>query len=553
MPQPRFAPLLIICFSLLVILPAYGQPPEPDTGDCFLDASIAEPLTLMPPLVKDAPSQKVVRLIYSGLVKYDADLRLVPDLAECWDISTDNCTITFYLRKGVKWHDGKGKEFTARDVEFTLKVMQDYKTPTANRSKFQCVGSEVLDNHIIRITYPKPFAPALDSWTMAILPKHKLEGQNLSQSPLAKKPIGTGPYKFKEWIPGERIVLTYNPDYYLVEQGRRGFLDRYEFLIKAKATMFSDLKAEKIDRMVLTPHQYLHQTGYPRFASMYDKYCYLPFSYSCLAYNLGNELFKNEEGKPNVRQALTLAIDKQKIIDGVLLGFGKVAYGPYKPGTWYYHKELPDKFKFDYNRQKARKKLEDAGWKPNSQGILEKNNRLFQFTILTNYENKIHLRIAEIIKRQLREVGIEVRIETMEWAAFKTAFEQGAFDAILMKWKTAPDPDDHYDIWHSGGSHNHIDYGNPEVDRELEKGRHTLNQEQRRKAYLRVQERLAEDQPYTFLFIPYDLSAIHQRFQGVKLAPAGLDYNFEQWYVPKDKQLLRKRRLEEKPRGGSEG
>jgi peptide/nickel transport system substrate-binding protein len=532
MPNSRFISLIIICFSLLVLLPACGKD-EPATGDCFREASIAEPLTLMPPLVKDAPSRRIVRLIYSGLVKYDGDLRLVPDLAECWDISPDQCAITFYLRKEVKWHDGK-KDFTAYDVKFTLEKIKDPKTSSPYKSLFEEAESEVLDQHIIRITYPKPFAPALDSWTMAILPRHKLEGQDLSQSPMRKEPIGTGPYMFdkKKSIPGKKIVLTANPDYF----SGRVFLDSYEYLVKPEATLFSDLKAEKIDRLVLTPPQYLYKTGYHRFARRYKKYHYLPFAFEFLAYNQKNPLFEDKV----VRQALTQAIDKQKIIDRLFLGLGQVAYGPYKPGAWYYNDTLTKERRFDYSPSESRKKLEEAGWKPNAQGMLEKNNQPFEFTIITNSGNMIRLRTAEIIKRQLRKVGIEVRIQPLHWNELnKEVFENQNFDALLLAWDTGIDPDQ-YDFWHSSktkpGEFNFIHYKNSKVDNALEKGRHTLNQEERKLAYFRLQELLAEDQPYTFLFIPYELTAIHQRFRGVKLAPAGLDYNFEQWYVPKGEQ-----------------
>jgi peptide/nickel transport system substrate-binding protein len=219
------------------------------------------------------------------------------------------------------------------------------------------------------------------------------------------------------------------------------------------------------------------------------------------------------------------------------MGLGQVCHGPYKPGAWFYNPDLP---KFSYNPAKARELLAAAGWTPGAQGVLAKNGKPFEFTILTNQGNDIRVRTAEIIQSRLREIGVNVNIRTVEWAAFiKEFIDKGRFEAVLLGWNTGLDPDQ-YDIWHSSkikpGELNFIRYKNPEADRALEEGRHTFDQEKRRRAYFRFQEILAEDQPYTFLFVPDALPAIHKRFRGVKPAAAGIGYNFTKWYVPKAEQ-----------------
>jgi peptide/nickel transport system substrate-binding protein len=508
----------------------YGGPDTgPAYGDMFIDASIGDASTLLPPLANDAASFGIISLVYNGLVKYDGNLNLVGDLAESWQVSPDGLTITFKLRRGVKWHDGA--PFSARDVLFTYQTMIDPKTPTAYSGDYlQVKKAEVLDDHTFRVTYGQPFAPALGSWGLAIIPRHLLAGQDITRSPLGRHPVGTGPFKFQEWRAGQKIALAYNPDYF----DGRPYLNGYIYLVKADlATLFLELKSGNIDRSNLTPLQYKRQTNYPRFNRMFNKYRYIPFSYIYLGYNIQDPRFADRR----VRQALTCAINKKEIIEGVLLGLGEEATGPYKPGTWYYNPHVP---KFPYDPDRAKALLAEAGWRPDAEGILEKDGKPFEFTILTNQGNDLRVMTAEIIQRRLREVGIRVKIRTVEWAAFLKEFiDKGRYEAVILGWNTGLDPDQ-YDIWHSSktkpGELNFIHYQNPEVDAMLEAGRHTFDREKRRQAYFRFQEILAEDQPYTFLFVPDALPAIHKRFRGIKPAPAGIDYNFPKWYVPKDEQ-----------------
>ncbi|MBA4397597.1 MAG: peptide-binding protein, partial [Syntrophus sp. (in: bacteria)] len=179
---------------------------EPAYGDIMVEGSIGDASNLIPLLASDSASHEIAGKVYNGLVKYDKNINVVGDLAESWDISKDGLAITFHLRKGVRWHDGR--PFTAEDVLFTYQVTIDPKTPTAYAGDFLKVKkAEVLDPHTFRVTYDKPFAPALMSWGSSILPKHLLAGKDITRSPLARRPVGTGPYKFKEWVTGQKIVL----------------------------------------------------------------------------------------------------------------------------------------------------------------------------------------------------------------------------------------------------------------------------------------------------------------------------------------------------------
>lgn len=531
-------PLLLLPALLLacdgnkksITIPHSG-PGKPAYGDALIVGSIGEPSTLIPLLASDSASHEIASLVYNGLVKYDKNLRLVGDLAESWVVSKDGLTITFHLRKGVKWHDGQ--ELTSNDVLYTYRVTIDPKTPTAYSEDFKQVKSLVIpDRFTVRVTYEKPFAPALASWAFWILPAHLLEGKDITKSSLARNPIGTGPYTFKEWVPGQRVVLESFKDYF---EGRP-YIDRYIYrIIPDNSTMYMELKAGGIDTMVISPVQYQRQTDTPEFKERFNKYRYPASAYIYLGYNLRNPLFSDRR----VRQALTSAINKDEIVHGVLLGMGQVAHGPYKPGTWPYNPYIKD---FDYNPERARELLAEAGWREkNSDGILVKDGKPFQFTLMTNQGNDQRIRAAVIIQRRLKQVGIDMKLRVIEWASFITNFiDKRNFEAVILGWTIGQDPD-LYDIFYSKKTGvkelNFIGFNNSEVDELLEEGRRTFDMKKRRRCYYRIQEILAVEQPYTFLFVPDALPVVSARFRGIEPAPAGIDYNFIKWYVPKEEQM----------------
>jgi len=502
----------------------------PAYGDILVEGSIGDASNLIPLLATDNASHSISGLIFNGLVKYDRDLNIVGDLAESWDISKDGLVITFRLRKGVRWHDGQ--PFTAEDVLFTYRLTIDPKTPTAYAGDFLKVKkAEVLDSHTFRVTYDKPFAPALMSWGSSVMPKHLMEGTDVTKSPLARHPIGTGPYRFKEWKTGQKIALVYNPDYF---EGRPFIDGRVMRIIPDMATMFLELRARGIDQMGLTPLQYTRQTENRYFRSHFRKYRYLSFSYTYLGFNLQNPMFADRR----VRQALAYAVNKEELIDGILLGLGREATGPFKPGTWQYNADVK---RYPYDPNKARELLAEAGWRDtDGDGILDRKGQRFEFELLVNQGNEVRAKTAEIVQRRLAETGISVKIRIIEWAAFiKEFINKRRFDAVILGWTIPMDPD-LYDVWHSsktGPSElNFVTYKSEEVDALLEKGRGTFDRAERKRCYDRIQEILAEDQPYIFLYVPDALPIFNARVRGIDPAPIGIGHNVIRWYVPLEEQ-----------------
>lgn len=524
-----FLHVLVLFFSLL--FSSFSTVAQPDYGDAIVVGSIGDATTLIPMLASDASSHQVASLIYNGLVKYDKDLNLVGDLAESWIISPDRLTITFKLRKGVKWADGK--PFTSDDILFGFETITAPDTPTAYASDFlEVENAEAPDPYTFKIKYKEPFAPALSSWgNLIVLPKHLLKEKNIAESDFARNPVGLGPYILSEWKTQERIELKANSNYF---EGRP-YLERYIMrIIPDPATMFLELKSGGLDWMNLSPIQYDRQTNSIFFEVNFNKYQYLSFSYTYLGYNLKYPFFTDKR----VRQAITYAIDKEEVIRGVLMGYGVKATGPYKPDTWFYN---PNVKHYSYNPKISMKLLAEAGWVDrDNDGWLDKEGRPFSFTVITNQGNPMRERTAQIIQYRLKQVGIEMKIRTLEWTAFINDFiDKRRFEAVILGWTLGQDPDI-YDIWHSSKKDkkelNFISYQNPELDRLLIEGRRTFERQKRRKIYWHIQEILAEDQPYTFLYVPMALPVIHKRFKGIEPAPAGITHNFIRWWVPKYEQ-----------------
>jgi peptide/nickel transport system substrate-binding protein len=504
---------------------------KPAYGDTYVEALQGNISGLIPNVLTDGPSFEVAALLYNGLVKYDKDLILRPELAESWQYSRDCLDLTFKLRRDVRWHDGQ--PFTADDVVFTYETMISPRTPTAYGGDFKSVDSvKAIDPYTVHVRYKNPNAKALQSWGIWMLPKHLLEEAaregKLREAPQNRtNPVGTGPYLFKEWKSGEKVVLVANPNYF---EGRP-YISRVVYrIIPSSATTFLELKAKGVDGAKLTALQFKRQTEYPAFRKSYTKYQYAANVYVYLGLNLRDPRFADRR----VRQAFAHAINKKEIIEGVRLGLAREATGPYKPGTWQYNQNV---HQYPFDTAKARALLASAGWTAtDSDGFLVKNGQRFKFDLLLAQGSDEGRKVSEIIQSSFKDLGVQVEIRVIEWAALlKDFIKKRNFEAVILAWGITPDPDQ-YDIWHSSKTSpdelNRIGYANAEVDDLLEKGRGTCVEAERKKYYDRLQEVLAEDQPIVFLYFRDGLPVVSSRVRGIVPAPIGINYNFNEWFVP---------------------
>ncbi|MAF30707.1 MAG: peptide-binding protein [Magnetococcales bacterium] len=529
-------------FSALLFLSACSSSDEAQTekdvetsyqkarGGVYLTAAIGEASNLIPWTSSDSASHAVSGHIYNGLLKYDKDLNLTGDLAESWNVSDDGLTMTFHLKKGVKWSDGS--ELTAHDVMATFKTITDPETLSPYSGDYKMVQSgKVVDDYTFEASYNKPFAPALSSWTLKILPQKRLEAENINDSSLKSDPLGTGPYTLTNWKRGEFVHLTARSDYFEHEPYISQLLTRQ---IPDMDTQFLELKAGNLDSMGLKPLQFTRLTDTARFKKTFNKYKYLSNGYTYMGFNLNNNLFSDKQ----VRQALSYAVNRQEIVDGVLYGQGLPLACPFKPGTWAYNNTIAP---YPYDIQKSKQLLKNAGWvDSDGNGILDKDGQEFEFTVVTNQGNDLRKMTAELMQQAFKEVGVKMNINVQEWSTFiENTINKRQFDAFILGWSLSPEPDP-YDIFHSSKTgekeFNIVGFNNEEADKMMDKARGTFDQVERKKYLDRFQEILHDEQPYLFLYAPYSLIAVHKRIQNIEEAPAGISHNFIDWYIPQELQ-----------------
>ncbi len=500
-----------------------------ESGGTMVDALSGEPSGLIAMLAGESSASAIAGNIFNSLLKYDKNLELTGELAQSWQVSADKKTITFHLKPNLKWADGQA--LTSEDVLFTWKVMTDDKTRTPYGADYKLVkNANAPDPQTFVVSYAHPYAPALDSWaSLHVLPKHILQGQDINNSDFSRHPVGSHYYQLASWKNGESISLVRNPN---ATQGAPKIDRLMSRIIPDKAAQFLELMADNIDSMALNSVQYARIfPARPELNQQFNLYKELGNSYTYLGFNLKRKPFDDVR----VRKAFNYAIDKQEIIDGVLLGLGEPVSSPYKPGTRWSNPKLSP---YPYDPEKAKSLLAEAGYSDHDgDGIVDKNGQPLSFEILTN-QNKEREMTAVLIQRRLKEIGVDVSIRVVEWATFISRFiKTGDFNAVVLGWGLGQEPDQ-FNIWHSSqqepGQFNFIGYKNPQVDHLLESGRLELDPDKRMKIYHQFAEILYQDSPIVYLFAGYGLPAIHKRVKGIDnpAPPAGIGHNSYEWYIP---------------------
>jgi peptide/nickel transport system substrate-binding protein len=351
---------------------------------------------------------------------------------------------------------------------------------------------------------------------MSIIPKHLYQGKDINTASCNRKPVGTGPFKFKEWQTGDHVTLVRNDNFYFGKPKLEAII--YKLIPDENAALLA-FEAGEVDAAGIPAKDYKRILTLPKI----NVYEYDTLLYTYLGLNLTRPYFKDKR----VRQALAYVVDRKQLIGLILKGHGSPAYAPSAPVSWAYSSDVP---KYPFNLEKAKQLLKEAGY-PNG----------FEFTCLVNQGNKEREKAAVVLQQQFAKVGVKMNVRVMEWSALlkiiNAPSDPKQFDAVIIGWSLGLDPDS-YSIWHSSQypkGFNFIKYRSGEVDRLLEQGRTTIDRGERKKIYGRIWKLIAEDQPYVFLWYPRVIGAISDRVGGLQLppGPAGPMIYIEKVFVKK--------------------
>ena len=418
-------------------------------------------------------------LIFNGLTAHDGDNQVVPGLAESWDFDEETCTYTFHLAENVKWHDGE--PFTAEDVKFTIEAIMDPENGSENAPNYEDVQEiTVVDDHTVSFKLDAPNVAFLDYMTMAVLPKHLLEGEDMQTSDFFRHPVGTGPYKLESWEEGQAITLVKNEDYFKGEPN----IDTVVFKIvsddNAKALQ---LKSGELDLALLTPKDAATFTE----DEAYTCYDMKTSDYRGILFNFWNEYWQENR---DLIPAVCYAMDRESIINAVLLGQGMPAYGPLQRNI--YNNE--DVEHYDYDPEKAKAVLEEAGCEMGDDGYYYRNGEKVGFVISVGAGDQVRIDIAQIAAQQLQQIGMDVTVE------IPAQVDWGGQMAYLIGWGSPFDADDHtYKVFGTDKGANYSGYSNELVDQYLTEARQSDDPEVRKEAYDKFQVELAKDPAFAFI------------------------------------------------------
>ncbi len=489
--------------------PAAQPTPNPKRGGTF-KIPVTANITPWPP-IGQIQNLMVNKSLFNGLVRYSpADWTPQPDLAERWEVSKDGRTWTFHLRQGVSWHDGK--PFTAEDVKFSLELYADPKVNSILQGNLEPVaGIEVVDSATVRVVTKQPYSSFVEllCYLTFMLPKHLLAGQEFSRTKFPetfiRRPVGTGPFKFGEHITGDHFTVVANDQYY---EGRP-YLDSVIYkVVRDLNSTIVQVKTGELDIAFPTVAQLPALEGAPNLYLIERGLMDFRF----LGFNHNDPRLGKWFRERTVRQALAHAINARGIIQQVTKGKADRSNGPLPPAlkSWYIH----DAPVFEYDPERAKKMLNEFGFKAGPDGVLARDGGKFSFAFFTDQGQPEREQTSLIVQQNLKDVGIDAQFQALEFNNFMTRERvTHEFSAVCFYYVTPATPDQH-SYWQTGGSTNEWGYSNPEVDRLFRDGLSTFDVEKRRAIYKRLYAILAEDQPVNFIYHPREIQALNKRVRG---------------------------------------
>ncbi|MBV8367277.1 MAG: peptide ABC transporter substrate-binding protein [Candidatus Eremiobacteraeota bacterium] len=501
-------------------------------------ADIEEPISMNPLLRLTAVGTDMDMFIFSFLFNLDDKMRLVPELATVvpsyanGGISKDGLTLTYHLRRGVKWQDGA--PFTSRDVVFTTHAILSPDNNLVARNGWDRIASvDAPDGYTVRFHLKKIYAPALttyfcESGLYPVLPAHLLEKYaNLNQVPFNANPVGTGPFKFVRWVHGDHVELVANALYWRGPPKLKRIIYK---IIPSETTIMTQLQTHEIDAWFRAPSDLYPQLQ--KLSSAGFRVQLAPsLVYSHIDLNQKDPTFKD----PSVRRAIALAIDRQRIIHDVTHDVYVVAYADQPTFAWAYE---PNIVHYDYDPAAASRLLDQAGWKVAPDGMREKNGQKLAFNLSAATGAKTPEAVEQIVQSDLRKIGVDVSIKNYPTALFFDSYQRGGiveagkYDAALYSWVTGADPGfdealyTSYNIPPAG--ENSLWWSDPVIDRAETGALTTYDESARKKYYSVIQKEIASQAVTIVLYFQRQIFVTADGFENFVPAPATTS-NWNTW------------------------
>ena len=544
MPKPVLALVLACCLALTLsactrVSTEVGK--HGATGGTIPGtlryADIEEPISLNPLLRLDAVGTDLDMFVFGFFFNLDDKMRWVPELAtevptyENGGISKDGLTLTYHLRRGVKWHDGV--PFTARDVIFSVHAIQNPANNMQSRSGWEHVKSvDAPDEYTVRLHLDKIYAPAIatyfsESGLYPILPAHLLEKYpNLNQVPFNSHQIGTGPFRFVKWVHGDRIELEANPDYWRGAPKLKRIIYK---VIPNDNTIITQLKTHEVDAQFRAPSSlYPVIQGLPAFGYRVQLQPSMVFSH--LDLNQKNPVFDDLR----VRQAIAYAIDRRKILHDITHGVHIPGYANQATLSWSYE---PDVVHYDYNPDKARQLLDEAGWKVGPDGVRVKDGQRLAFNLAAAAGGATGEATEVLMQEEFKNVGIAATVKNYPTVVYFAGYQQngvlqhGLYDAALFAWVAGVDPDDEslyasYRIPPAG--QNNLWWVDPAIDQAEKGALSSYDQNVRKHYYSIIQKEVAAQAVTIILYYQRQIYITSTNLKNFKPAPA-TSSNWNSW------------------------
>ncbi|WP_099159821.1 ABC transporter substrate-binding protein [Virgibacillus ndiopensis] len=468
---------------------------EENAGDSSVEqvlkiANDQEPAGLDPHKTPAHSSVRVYSKVYEGLVTFDENMKIVGQLAKDWEQPNDT-TYIFNLVEGVKFHNGR--EMTAEDVKYSFERILNKETASHIASYFSNVKNiEVLGDYQIKFELTEPNATFLTNLTnssAAIVAKEVVE----ENGDLQQVAVGTGPFKFKEWVPDSTVTLVKNEDYYIDGLPK---LDKVVYYtMKEEAARLSAIRTGEIDLTTLTAKS----ASLLKDQEAVNVKGYQSLEYSYVGFNVAKEPFND----PKVRQALSLATDRQSIADIVWDGDAIIS-GPIAPSMGDWAIDVEKEELYQRNLEKAKELLAEAGYPDGFSTVI---------TTASTYADMVDT--AQLLQQQWKEIGVDTEIQQIEWGEYIDTWSNTSADILVGRNGSGTDPDRAMNyFFHTDGSANVWNFSNSEYDAIVEKGKSTVDQEKRKEIYVEAQKKLLNLSPNLFLVSPKNYVAVRDGVEG---------------------------------------